>query len=57
MSAETKLAMLRRKMEGGGRAALEDLRRQEQELLSVAQIEARGSQPGRPRAGGGERRC
>lgn len=39
VSAETKLAMLRRKMEGGGRAALEDLRRQEQELLSVAQIE------------------
>ena len=25
VSAETKLAMLRRKMEGGGRAALEDL--------------------------------
>lgn len=41
VSAETKLAMLRRKMEGGGRAALEDLRKQEQELLSVAQIEAR----------------
>lgn len=39
VSAETKLAMLRRKMEGGGRAALEDLRRQEQDLLSVAQIE------------------
>jgi hypothetical protein len=43
VSAETKLAMLRRKMEGGGRAALEQLRRQEQELLSVAQIEASGS--------------
>ena len=40
MSAETKLAMLRRKMEGGSRAAVEDLRRQEQDLLSMAQIEA-----------------
>ena len=39
VSAETKLAMLRRKMAGGGRAAVEELRRQEQELLSVAQIE------------------
>lgn len=39
VSAETKLAMLRRKMEGGGRAAVEDLRRQEQDLLSAAQIE------------------
>jgi len=39
VSAETKLAMLRRKMEGGGRAALDDLRRQEQDLLSMAQIE------------------
>ena len=41
MSAETKLAMLRRKMEGGSRAAIEDLRRQEQDLLSLAQIEVR----------------
>lgn len=41
VSAETKLAMLRRKMEGGSRAAIEDLRRQEQELLSLAQIEVR----------------
>ena len=40
MSSETKLAMLRRKMEGGSRAAVEDLRRQEQDLLSMAQIEA-----------------
>jgi hypothetical protein len=39
VSAETKLAMLRRKMEGGGAAALRELRRQEQELQSLAQIE------------------
>ena len=42
MNSETKLAMLRRKMEGGSRAAVEDLRRQEQDLLSMAQIEASG---------------
>ena len=41
MSADTRLAMLRRKMEGGGRVALEDLRRQEQDLLSLAAIEVR----------------
>ena len=40
VSAETKLAMVRRKLAGGGRAAVDDLRRQEQELLSLAQIEA-----------------
>ena len=39
VSSETKLAMLRRKMEGGGRAALDELRRQELDLLSLAQIE------------------
>lgn len=50
MSAETKLAMLRRKMEGGGRAALEDLRRQEQDLMSVARIEAREAGRVPPRA-------
>lgn len=44
VSAETKLAMLRRKMEGGSRAAIEDLRRQEQDLLSLAQIEVRSLQ-------------
>lgn len=45
VSSETRLAMLRRKMEGGGRAAVEALRRQEQELLSLSQIEV-------PAAGG-----
>lgn len=40
MSAATRLAMLRRKMEGGGRAAVEDLRRREQEAMSLAKIEA-----------------
>ena len=39
VSSETKLAMLRRKMEGGGHAAVEELRRQELDLLSLAQIE------------------
>ena len=40
VSAATRLAMLRRKMEGGGRAAVEDLRRREQEAMSLAKIEA-----------------
>ncbi|KAI3430228.1 hypothetical protein D9Q98_004825 [Chlorella vulgaris] len=39
VSADTKLAMLRHKMAGGSRAAVEGLRRQEQDLLSLAQIE------------------
>lgn len=34
-----RLAMLRRKMEGGGARAVAELRRREQELASLAQIE------------------
>eukprot|EP00887_Chlorella_sp_A99_P000419 scaffold13.g419.t1 len=39
VSAETKLAMLRHKMRGGSKAVIADLRRREQELASLAQIE------------------
>jgi uncharacterized protein (UPF0212 family) len=44
VSAETKLAMLRRKAEGGGAAAVEALRRREHEFLSLAEVE-RTSKP------------
>jgi E3 ubiquitin-protein ligase RNF14 len=39
VSAETRLAMLRKKAEGGGARSIEQLRRKEQELLSLAQID------------------
>lgn len=39
VSAETRLAMLRRKAEGGGAAAVEELRRKEHDFLSLAEIE------------------
>ena len=39
VSAETKLAMLRRKAEGGGAAAVEELRKKEHDMMSLAEIE------------------
>jgi E3 ubiquitin-protein ligase RNF14 len=39
VSAETRLAMLRRKAEGGGGAAIAELRKQEHEMMSLAMIE------------------
>lgn len=39
VSAETRLAMLRRKAEGGGAAAVAELRRKEHEIMSLAEIE------------------
>jgi E3 ubiquitin-protein ligase RNF14 len=44
VSAETRLAMLRRKAEGGGAAAVAELRRREHEFLSLAEVE-RSSKP------------
>ena len=39
VSAETRLAMLRRKAEGGGSAAVAELRKKEHEMMSLATIE------------------
>ncbi len=39
VSAETRLEMLQRKLQGGGALSVQELRRKEQEFLSLATIE------------------
>lgn len=44
VSTETRLAMLRKKAEGGGASAVAELRRQEHEMMSLAEIEKTSKQ-------------
>lgn len=44
VSTETRLAMLRKKAEGGGASAIAELRRREQEMMSLAEIEKSSKQ-------------